>query len=210
MIKRYKKLLIITSIVTVSPMLAGLLLWNRLPDQIATHFGSGNVANGWSSKSFAVFGLPFFLLAVHLICFFIIANDPKRKNIDGRFLKCFLWLVPLVSLVCCLPCYAIALGINVDIGMIVCLLLGVFFIVIGVLMRNIKQNYTVGVKLPWTLNSEENWDRTHRLTSKLWIAGGVIFGINSIPQFDSIMLAVIAILALVPIGYSFILYKKGI
>ena len=58
-LKEYKMSLISGSILTISPSLAGILLWNRLPEKIATHFDQHNLANGWSSKPMAVFGIPF-------------------------------------------------------------------------------------------------------------------------------------------------------
>ena len=64
MLKANKRTLIVTSIVTILPVLIGLILWKRLPDTMATHFGADNAPNGFSSKAFAVFGLPCFLLAV--------------------------------------------------------------------------------------------------------------------------------------------------
>ncbi len=63
MLKTNKKALIITSIVTILPVLIGIIYWNRLPDVMATHFGMNNEANGFSSKAFAVFGVPAVLLA---------------------------------------------------------------------------------------------------------------------------------------------------
>ena len=77
--KEYKMSLIAGSILTISPSLAGIVLWNRLPEKIATHFDQHNLANGWSSKPEAVFGIPFLLLLVHLLCVIATANDPKRK-----------------------------------------------------------------------------------------------------------------------------------
>lgn len=208
--KKYRKTLILTSALTLSPMLIGLLLWNRLPALIPTHFGTDNVADGWSSKPFAVFGLPLLLLVIHFICSLAILNDPKQKNVNMRFFQLFFWIVPVISLICCLSCYAAALGINVDIGMMICLAVGVIFIVIGGFMQKIKQNYTVGIKLPWTLHSEENWNQTHKLASWVWMAGGLVFVICSFLHLDSLIVAVIAVMAVVPIAYSFILYKRGI
>ena len=48
--KKYKTTLILTTLISLFPMVIGLLLWNRMPDTIATHFGTNNVPNGWSSK----------------------------------------------------------------------------------------------------------------------------------------------------------------
>ena len=56
--KKYKTTLILTTLISLFPMVIGLLLWNRMPDTIATHFGTNNVPNGWSSKTMAVIGIP--------------------------------------------------------------------------------------------------------------------------------------------------------
>lgn len=64
--RTYRRKLIITSIITLLPMLVGLILWNKLPDTIATHWGADNQANGWSSKEMVVFGMP------ALLTFFIL------------------------------------------------------------------------------------------------------------------------------------------
>ena len=136
--------------------------------------------------------------------------DPKRKNIDEKFFKWILWIVPVVSCVICLSCYFIALGLDVNIGSIVDVLVGILFIVIGNYMHKVKQNYTVGIKIPWTLDSEENWNRTHRLASWLWIISGVIFIMNSILQISWLLFVVIAFSAVGPMVYSYLLYRKGI
>lgn len=84
MIKQNKLKLIITSIIILLPVVAGLLLWDRLPDSIATHWGADGIANGWSSKPFAVFGLPLFIFAMHWICVLISSVDPKKQNITSK------------------------------------------------------------------------------------------------------------------------------
>ena len=201
-LKEYKMSLISGSILTISPSLAGILLWDRLPEKIATHFDQHNVANGWSSKPMAVFGI--------LFCVFFTANDPKRKNINRRIFTMILWLVPVVSVITCMTIYGLALGMELDIGVIVNIMVGIMFIILGNYVHKVKQNYTVGMKLPWTLNSEENWNRTNRMTGWILILSGLLFLMNSLLLKTEIVLAVIFVVILVPMIYSFILYKKGI
>ena len=210
--KEYRMSLIAGSILTISPSLAGIVLWNRLPEKIATHFDQHNLANGWSSKPEAVFGIPFLLLLVHLLCVIATANDPKRKNINRRIFNMILWLVPMVSVITCMSIYALALGMDIDIGMVVNIMVGIMFIVLGNYTHKVKQNYTVGIKLPWTLHSEENWNRTHRLSGFLWVAAGAAFILLSLLRLWNIWLLGALLLALifVPIGYSYFLHKKGI
>jgi uncharacterized membrane protein len=168
-IKKYKKTLILTAILTLLPMVIGFILWDKLPDQIATHFGSNGEPDGWSSKAVAVVGLPALLTAIHLACFFITFADPKKQRIDPKLFKLILWLCPVISWFGCGSTYAYALNMELNTTNIAMVLLGVLFIVIGNYLPKARQNYTVGIKLPWTLDDEENWNRTHRLAGKLWM-----------------------------------------
>ena len=121
-----------------------------------------------------------------------------------------LWLVPVVSVITCMAIYGLALGMELDIGVIVNIMVGIMFIILGNYVHKVKQNYTVGMKLPWTLNSEENWNRTNRMTGWILILSGLLFLMNSLLLKTEIVLAVIFVVILVPMIYSFILYKKGI
>ncbi len=210
MLKRNKKTLIITCIITLLPMLVGFVLWNRLPDKIAVHFdGSGN-ADGWSSKLFAVVGLPLFLLGAHVLCALGTMADPKKKNIQDKIFRLILWIVPTVSLVANGAVYLYALEMPVNMTLISHVLLGVVFIVVGNYLPKCRQSYTVGIKLPWTLADEDNWNRTHRFAGGLWMAGGAVFllmaflGRNQMWLLFGVMLAMV----LIPTAYSFLLYWK--
>lgn len=87
MIKENKKLIIVTSVVTLLPMIVGLLLWNKLPDTMATHFDINNQADGYSSKAFAVFGIPGFIFLCQLICVGATCVDPKHRNINKKSIR---------------------------------------------------------------------------------------------------------------------------
>ena len=209
MMKKYKKTLTLTSVIILLPIVIGLIFWNRLPDTIATHFGSDNVANGWSSKPFVVFGMPAVMLLLHWVCAADTMNDPKKKNISDKMFRVILWIVPVISLLTLSMTYMNALGIAVNIGMVTNLLMGVVFIIIGNYLPKCKQNYTAGIRIPWTLHSEENWNRTHRLAGWLLLLGGILFLINAF-LLSEMMLIVIMALVFVPAVYSFFLFKKGI
>ena len=185
MLKSNKKTLMITSIVTVLPILVGVFFWDRLPDVMATHFGADNDANGFSSKAFAVFGIPLFCLAMLLIAAFITARDPRKQNISPKVFTMLLWIVPICSLIGAAAIYPYNLGHKVDITFFMELLMGVLFIVIGNYLPKSRQNYTVGIKIPWTLATEENWNRTHRFAGYLWIVGGIIMIIIGLTQIVS-------------------------
>ena len=93
------------------------------------------------------------------------------------------------------------------------LLVGIIFLIIGNYMPKVKQNYTIGIKVPWALNSEENWRRTQRLGGWMFMLCGVAMMLSAVIAaefFLALMLGVILAAAIVPMIYSYILYRKGI
>lgn len=210
MIKKNLKTMIITSIIILAPIVAGLLLWDQLPAEMATHFGSDGEPDGWSSKEFAVIGLPLFLLTVHWFCAAFTGVDPKKENISNKMMTLILWICPVVAIVGDGSMYLYALNNSINTTIIGVILVGCLLLVLGNYMPKMKQSYTLGIKLPWTLNSEENWNRTHRLAGWITMLAGVIVLIGGfIEQFWTVFVA-IALVAVVPAFYSYVLYKKGI
>lgn len=210
MLKANRKTLILTSIVTILPVLIGIICWDRLPDVMATHFGMNSEANGFSSKAFAVFGLPAFLLALLWLCAFVTAHDPKRQNISPRMFSLVLWIVPVISLVTAAAIYPANLGYELDIAFFSELLLGLMFIIVGNYLPKARQNYTIGIKIPWTLANEENWNRTHRLAGYLWMICGILMLIISLTRLVSLpwLIGLSLIMVLVPCVYSYWLHAK--
>ena len=206
-----KKTLIITSLICLLPMLVGALVYSRLPEQVATHFDLQGNPDGWSSRPFAVFGLPGILLAVNLLIPFALQADPKHKNMSGALVNIVIWTVPVISLLCSGLTLGRALGYDLRIEMVLPVFMGVLFILIGNYLPKTKQSYTMGIKLPWTLASEENWNRTHRLAGFLWVLGGVYFIVMSFIGWSLIAFLIpLAVMVFVPMVYSYLLYRKGI
>ena len=108
--KKYKTTLILTTLISLFPTVIGLLLWNRMPDTIATHFGTNNVPNGWSSKTMAVIGIPLFLAALQIFTAVFTFSDPKRQNIGPKMIRLVLWIIPVTSLIVCCSIYANAVS----------------------------------------------------------------------------------------------------
>ena len=210
MLKRNKGTIVLTTIMTALPVLLGLALWSRLPETIATHFDANGVPNGWSSRTFTVFGLPAFLVAAHLLCAFGTMMDPKRKNIQDKMYKLVLWICPVVSILVCTCVYLYALGVDVDMARIAGLMVGVMFIIVGNYLPKCRQSYTMGIKLPWTLNDEENWNATHRFGGWLWMAGGVIFLLLTFLNAMNTLwtLGLILLMVGLPTAYSYLYYRK--
>lgn len=207
MIKKNIKMLAVTSVVTVLPILAGMILWERLPDKIATHFSADNIPDGFSSKAFCVFGMPAFLLVLHWICVFAANADPKSKNISPKAISLVLWICPSISLLVISLTYGYAFNNEIRIGMVVILFMGILFLIIGNYMPKAGQNYTYGIKLPWTLSDKENWNKTHRLAGRLYMLGGVAMLLTAFTENPIIILCIAGVMVIVPVAYSYWLYK---
>ncbi|MBR5561968.1 MAG: SdpI family protein [Clostridia bacterium] len=208
MIKKNLKTLVITTAVILLPILAGLILWDKLPEEIATHFNAQGVADGFSSKAFGVFGLPVILAALHWICTLGTNADPKQKNHSDKMQTLVLWICPLISLLVSSVIYTYAMGIDVDILSITTLLFGAMFIVTGNYLPKCKQNYTMGIKLPWTLNDEENWNYTHRITGKVWVAGGVVILLTAAFRQAWILFIITLVMVVIPFVLSYLFHRK--
>ena len=164
--KKYKKMIISTTLLTGLPILIGLILWNKLPDSMATHWDINGQAMGGPVKEQQYFFCPCILMIIHLFAVFLTLNDPKKTNIHKKPMTIIFWIVPVISILMNGIIYLEAFGIKVNISAAVSILMGILFMLLGNYMPKLRQNYTIGIKLPWTLCSEENWYRTHRLGGK--------------------------------------------
>ncbi len=211
LIKKYLSTMIAASVVILIPMVVGLLLWNRLPEQITTHWGIGSTPDGWAGKEIVVFGLPALMLAIQWIGVMLTSLDPKMKDADGKPLKIVLWLCPVLCLCCCGVIYGYALGLDLNMDNVALLLVGMLFVIIGNYLPKCKQSYTLGIKLPWTLKSEANWNATHRIGGKVWMLGGLLLTqCVFLPKnlLGVAILVIMPLLVLVPVVYSFVYYNR--
>lgn len=212
MFKRDKGKAIISSMLVLLPCLVGLMLWDRLPEQMVTNWDFSGTPNDRSSRAFAVFGVPLFILVIHLICLVATRADPKNAGQNNKVLGMLFWICPVVSIFTSGIIYAEALGKTFDADTIMLLLIGLMFAIIGNYLPKCKQNHTIGIKIKWTLINEENWNMTHRMAGRLWVIGGFgIMGCIFLPEEAAAWVLVIGltVLAVIPILYSFIYYKKS-
>ena len=209
MIKKNWKVLIITTIIMLLPILAGLILWNQLPEQMPTHWNAAGEIDGWSSKAFAVFCLPLIMVAAQWLCMLGTAADPKKNNHSEKVLHLVLWIIPALSVVLHAVTYATALGHAVPMEMVMPILMGLIFTIIGNYLPKCKQNYTIGIKIPWTLDNEENWNKTHRFAGWLWTFCGIAIIFTGFFGGFWVFLPITLLMVLAPIIYSYILHRKG-
>ena len=210
MIRKNLKVLILTSVIILLPILAGVILWNQLPEQIPTHWNFAGEIDGWSSKPFAVFGLPLILLAMHWLCIAGTFADPKRNNHSGKILHLVLWIIPVLNAVLSVLTYAAAMGKDVQMEVVMPVFIGLVLAIVGNYLPKCKQNYTIGIKIPWTLNSEENWNKTHRFAGRLWVVCGLVIMLTGFFGGFGIFLGVVLLMVLAPFIYAYMLHRKGL
>ncbi len=219
-----KKWLWGTTIVTLLPMAAGLLLWNRLPDTMATHWGINGEPDGYSSKAFAVIGLPLFLAVLHGVCIWATMSGKARVRVGAQLLnyakaaqpispkmaQLTLMICPAVSLLCGGITLSHALGTPMDVSRIMALFIGALFTLVGNYLPKTRRNGVVGIKLPWTLESDDNWNRTHRFAGPLWMGCGLaVLLCGIIGAGYPLIFAAIAAMVLLPGVYSYALHRQA-
>ena len=164
-----------------------------------------------------VFGMPLFFLAMTLFIGFKLENEPKKKNMSTVMKSLTLWLCPVLGLVMIPMSMLISMGHDLPITGIVLLFVGALFAVCGNYLPKSKQNFSMGIRTAWTLNSTENWNRTHRFGGKVWLSGGLIMIVVAIANFGGtapwlgrVTLGALLVCSFLPVGYSYLLFKKGI
>ena len=208
-IKINKKLVLFTSILILLPSLVGCVFWNQLPEEIPTHFNLLGQADGYNHKVFAIFGLPALMLLMHWVLLFLMIKDPKSSNISSKIQVLIYWIIPFVSCLSMISIYGEFLGYSMMSGLLAQIFLGVVMIVIGNYLPKTHRNYIIGIRLPWTLESDKNWRKTHRLAGKIWVLGGLLLFLNSFVQLYVywVFFLTLFFVVIIPSVYSYQLSK---
>ncbi|MBR2404474.1 MAG: DUF1648 domain-containing protein [Clostridia bacterium] len=190
------KPLLISCLVCLFPILIGLLLWDELPDTIAIHFDINNTPDNYTSKAFAVFGLPIMMAFLQLICCFI--NDIKafKHGERKKFELVIKSIIPLMSIILQVITLGYSLGWNIDIRKAVALIVGAIFLVTG--------NYLP--KLDYINNYDLDTEKARKINRFIGF-GTVIMGILSlITAFLPAIYTLIWLFLLIPFVIVSIIY----
>ncbi len=201
---------VLTALISLCPTIMGLLFWDKLPEQIPTHYGI-NGPDAYGPKSFYVFFFGGLMLLIHLGLIYFTGKDPKNGNVSSRVMSVVIWAVPAVSVFSSLTMYAQALSWPIEVSRAVNILMAVIFIVAGNYLPKCRQNHTIGIRLPWTLRDADNWNRTHRFSGYLFMAAGALLLLALLlPQswLSGFSLFVVLNAGLLPVIYSYSLYRR--
>lgn len=214
--KSISRTLVMTTLVCLLPIVLALFMYNDLPEQMPVHWNAAGDIDRYMSKPFVVFGMPLFFALINIICIIGITSDPKKQNQSKWMQRLAIWIVPVMSLVLLPITLLVSIGVNISVPFIIILIMSIVFIIIGNYLPKSRQNYTIGIRLPWTLNDADNWNKTHRVGGICFIIGGIILFVINLLQVDSersYLLAIIttltiALLVIIPTVYSYVLYRK--
>lgn len=211
MLKKNKWKFVISCVLILLPVLFGLIMWNKLPDSMTTHWGPDGNADGFGGKVFAVFGIPAIMLVLHFVCLLTTYLDKRQARQNPKALGILFWIMPFASLFANGIVYGAAFGKSFEMILLVPILLGVMFLLIGNYMPKVIQNRTLGIKIFWTLNNEENWNKTHRFAGKVWVIGGlVLLASVLLPTRVMVWVIVCDIVAMIllPVVCSYLIYRR--
>lgn len=215
------KTLILQWLITLIPVIYYLSLWNQLPAEVPTHYDFNLRPDDFHSKGFMLGVLIFMgLVVVGSSAMILNGNsiDPKRKmesanpimNITSWAVTIFISVI-MFLIVIMTKNYCIQQPIE-SFEKIIFIILCVFFICLGFLMKNVMPNYFFGIRTPWTLANDEVWRKTHLLSSKIWVWGNLILAtiILIIPNnySSTIFISGIILLAAIPVYYSYKISNK--
>ncbi len=212
-LKFYLKSEIFPLSLIVLTIFISLFAYNDLPEKVATHWNFAGEADAWSSKLFHSLFFPGIIISLYLLFVFLPKLDP-RKDRYKEFFNVYLIFRNLIILLM-FTIFSVAtlanLGYSVNITLITSISIGLLMIVIGNYLGKIKRNWFVGIKTPWTLSSENSWNKTHRLGGKLFIIWGILIILSPWLPLKNPMITII--LGLLPLIisitiYSYLVYKK--
>jgi uncharacterized membrane protein len=213
--EKFLKKIIWLIIITPASYLA--IVWNSLPETIAMHFDlKGNIDRYGNKNELLIMILV--LTALNVIIYFLLPNiyriDPKKQAVENksRLYRIAFTIVVFMSAVLCLIIYSSIHGNIIFSTRFIFAGVGLLIAIIGNYMHTIKPNYFAGIRLPWTLNNDENWKKTHLLGGKLFFGGGLLIAVICLfsPIIVSmiVMATTILLITFITCVYSYRLYKK--
>ncbi len=194
--------------------IAGLILWNQLPDQMASHWNVNDEVDGYMPKFWGVFLMPLVTLGLFGLFLIIPSIDPHKANI-AEFRESFnLFIVLFVAFMLYVHGLTLAWSLGYTSFKLSTMLLpamGLLFIFIGFMLRRAKRNFFIGIRTPWTLSSDTVWEKTHQLGAVLFMASGALafigglfggmiaFWMLFVPLIGSVIFLLV---------YSYVLYQR--
>lgn len=206
---------IVAIIITLIPVIYLAIIWKEMPAEVAVHFDKYGKPDAFGSRLQTLL-MTAFMSIVAIGTYVLVVNahrfDKRRKLVPGQFDNIAMLTVVFVTV---LNLTTVFNSLNPDVVLldkIIVPAIGLFFIFMGNIMYNIKPNKFVGIRVPWTLNDDDNWKMTHRMGSKLFFVGGLLITLVALGfpvDVASMFLTAVALLiAITTTLYSYLYHRK--
>lgn len=190
----------------------GITLYPYLPDVLATHWGISGEINGYSSKAFALFFMPGLSLGLYFLFLFLPKTDPYRKNFKEFDQYYYLFINIIFAFLFYIHLLTIFWHLGSRFNMIQAMapFLAVIYFYAGVLTKNARRNWFVGIRTPWTMSNDIVWQKTHQIGGNLFqIAGLIAFLALFLPQLALwLVLVPVLFITIFVFAYSYYLYRQ--
>jgi immunity protein, SdpI family len=185
-----------------------------LPEQIPTHWGFSGTPDAWAPRWPGAFYIPLIATAMWLLLRFLPKIDPRKRHYE-RFTDTYWYLLNFLALffaaIQVFTYRAAVTGAEMG-AMGIYILIGFLFVGLGNVMPRLKSNWWMGIRTPWTLESEEVWRSTHRVGGISFVLAGVLLIVGGFAgglAFRGWLMGLaVAIAAGVPLVYSYLAWKK--
>ncbi len=190
-----------------------LAVYPALPARIPMHWGFRGGVDRWGGKWPSAFVVPLAGVALWLLLPALRRLDPRRGHYE-RFEQTFWLLVnALVAFMAVVEVALLgaALGWAVDMTRVALVLVGLVFVVLGNYLPRVRSNWWVGIRTPWTLESERVWRETHRLGGRTFVIGGLVTMVAALlPAVVRpwVALAGLVVGGFVPVVYSYVVWRR--
>lgn len=190
-----------------------LSVFDRLPENMASHWNTANQVDGYISRFWGAFLMPIMSIGILALFLVIPSIDPLKANIAQfrEYLNTFIALMIVFMIYMHILTMLWNLGYDqFNMGTAMLPAMGLLFIFAGIMMRKAKRNFFIGIRTPWTLSNDRVWDETHRIGSTLFIISGILAFLGAFFEAYAIWLVLIPVLGstLFLLVFSYVLYQR--
>lgn len=202
------------AVLVLGAIAAAALLWERLPERMATHWGLDGRADGWGGRFEGALMLPLIALGVWVMAELLPRIDPRGENFSRMRGAYDLTISATITLVVAIQAMmlAIALGHPVPVARVIPAAVGVLIVVLGNVLPQARPNWWFGIRTPWTLSNDRVWARTHRVGGWLFVASGLALLVAAVtlpPTWTAGTLIVgVLLMSLGTLAYSYVVWRQ--